>query len=167
MISECNIRPQWSCSQGSLWGSALSARDSSTRSAGSSAAPSDSGYGSSPLESSSTRTLSDENCSVRPSSIASLPLPSDDLDAAAPFETCGGAYRAGSGVDAWVATLQDTQLPAVPVEQRQHPRRTAPIGPSYYCPQRFLPCTLTRQDDRAEGFVALLVGEQYAVNLPY
>lgn len=97
------------------------------------------------------------------STISSISLTSDD--GSKPYECLSEARTTcpnGSRIESWVASQGSEQLisaPAVPDAQRQHPRRTAPPSATSGCIQRSLPCSLTRQDERAEGFVALLVGK--------
>ena len=129
----------------------------------------DSGYGSSPPDSDGASQVSQPSgfYSIQASTSSSLSLTTSDNG----NNLCQPGFSQGEkDIYGWVQGVQAQENDAdrlscvVPPEQRKHPRRTSQPNAAAVataCPQRSTPCSLTRQDDRAEGFVALLVGEQY------
>ena len=120
-------------------------------------------YASSTPESQFDISSTDGRCLSNVSSASSNSLTYDDTNSVAPATTCSAYYRFKPDFDSWLAEARldpDKDAAAiVPATQRQHPRRTSQSDVTSTCRQRSPPA-LTRQEDRTEGFVALLVGKQ-------
>ena len=121
------------------------------------------GYSSSTPESQFDNSSTDGRCVSAISSVSSNSLIYDDSNAVAPVAACSDNYRYRPKLESWLAETgleSDNDTPAVvPAAQRQHPRRTSQPNAASTCKQRSPPA-LTRQEDRTEGFVALLVGKR-------
>ena len=121
-------------------------------------------------QSSSSGSLSDDGSSQDSassiSSVSSVCSASLDESGILPGFTAGGpSYGVPSQcnpnkngpVRTWMDTVNNASLnKAVPLDQRQNPRRT---GPTTYAPveAKQPPCSLVRQDQRKDCFVAILV----------
>jgi PHO85 cyclin-5 len=120
-----------------------------------------SGYQSSTPESQFDHSSTDGRCLSNVSSATSNSLTYDDSNSAAPPTACSDNYRYRPKLESWLAETgleSDQDTPAVvPASQRQHPRRTSQPDVTSTYRQRSPPA-LKRQEDRTEGFVALLVG---------
>ena len=125
---------------------------------------SNSGYASSTPESQYDNSSTDGRCFSNISSASSHSLPYDDNNTSSitPVKACPDIYRSRPKLESWLAETRlesDQDTPAVvPATLRQHPRRTSHSDGTSAGRQRSPPA-LTRQEDRAEGFVALLVGK--------
>jgi len=101
------------------------------------------------------------------SSASSNPLTYDDSHSLTAVTTCADNYRSRPKLESWLAETgleSDTDTAAVvPATQRRHPRRTSQADATSTCSRRSPPA-LTRQEDRTEGFVALLVGKKGSSN---
>lgn len=120
-----------------------------------------SGHASPTPESQYDGSSTDERCFSNVSSASSNSLPYDDSTSIAPVKACPDIYRSRPKLESWLAETRlesDQDTPAVvPATQRQHPRRT-PQSDGTSAGRQRSPPALTRQEDRTEGFVALLVG---------
>jgi hypothetical protein len=143
----------------------------------SSDAPSVSGYTYSTPDSQFDNSSTDGRYPSTVSSASSNPLTYDDTHSLRAITGCVDNYQCRPKLESWLAETRlesDTDVAAdaattatvaaatttvVPATQRRHPRRTAAPDPASTCSQRSPPA-LTRQEDRTEGFVALLVGKQ-------
>ena len=122
-----------------------------------------SGCSSSTPESQYDNSSTDGQCLSNVSSASSNSLTYDDNNSVAPARACSANYRYRPKLESWLAETgleSENDTPTVvPAAQRQHPRRTSQADVTTACRQRSPPA-LTRQEDRTEGFVALLVGKQ-------
>ena len=129
-----------------------------------------SGYNSSTPDSQFDNSSTDGQCLSEVSSATSNLLTHDENNSVAPATACPTNYRFGPNFDNWLAETRlesDNDASAViPAPQRQHPRRTPQSDVTSTCRQRSPPA-LTRQEDRTEGFVALLVGKQVGSQSSY
>ena len=124
------------------------------------------------IESYSGRSTIDTPYSCQVSSTTSVYSGSDDNTPLAAQDASEYPFqRKVERTEEWTrqqaSELNRPAFAAVSAAQRQHPRRTAPSGVASSCAQPSLPCSLTRQDARADCFVALLVGELGASCFPH
>lgn len=131
--------------------------------------PSASGYTYSTPDSQFDNSSTDGRYPSNVSSASSNPLTYDDSHSLTAVTGCADNYRCRPKLESWLAETgleSDTDAAAaavVPAAQRRHPRRTSQPDAASTCSQRSPPA-LTRQEDRTEGFVALLVGKKDSSN---
>jgi hypothetical protein len=128
--------------------------------------PSTSGYTYSTPDSQFDNSSTDGRYPSTVSSASSNPLTYDDSHSLTAVTTCSDNYRCRPKLESWLAETgleadNDAAAATVaPATQRRHPRRTDATST---CNRRSPPA-LTRQEDRTEGFVALLVGKKGSSN---
>ena len=129
--------------------------------------PSASGYTYSTPDSQFDNSSTDGRYPSTVSSASSNPLTYDDSHSLTAVTACSDNYRCRPKLESWLAETgleSDTDAAAVvPATQRRHPRRTSQPDATSTCSRRSPPA-LTRQEDRTEGFVALLVGKKGGSN---